>query len=278
MGESPGVTKLPIRSMYRAPKGKTLCAFDLSAAEAWIVAYLSNDPNMKRELADGDLHSYSATGIYDLKVDFSIPGKAKYEGIVTKDQRYIGKKMNHAGNYRTGPFKIAEFINKEGNITISVADAKLFHSKWLTAFNLQNWWNEIDIIATTTRTMTTCYGFRRKFWGIYNEDLKKEMTAFEPQSTVADHMHGAIHPELGIRGGNIGIYEDIVLPSNGDIAMCNTAHDSVMLEVPTGIVSEIIPRVVSLLRRPLVIRGEEFTIPVDAEIGERWGELEKVKV
>lgn len=278
MGEGPGVTKLPIRSMYRAPKGKTLCAFDLSAAEAWIVAYLSNDPNMKRELADGDLHSYSATGIYDLKVDFNIPGKTKYEGVVTKDQRYIGKKMNHAGNYRTGPFKIAEFINKEGNITISVADAKLFHSKWLTAFNLQNWWNEIDIIAATTRTMTTCYGFRRKFWGIYNEDLKKEMTAFEPQSTVADHMHGAIHPDLGIRGGNIAIHSDIVLPSHGEIVMCNTAHDSVMLEVPTPLVSEVISHVVSLLRRPIVIRGEEFTIPVDAEIGERWGELEKVKV
>ena len=270
--------KLPIRSTYCAPPGKILCGFDLSAAEAWIVAYLSNDTNMKRELADGDLHSYSATGIFDLAVDFNIPGKKKYDGVVTKEQRYVGKKMNHAGNYRTGPFKIAEFINKEGIISISVADAKRFHSKWLTSFNLMNWWAEIDQIAQTTRTMTTCYGFRRKFWGIYGDDLKKEMTAFEPQSTVADYMHGAIHPELGVRGGNLAIYEDIILPSNGDIVMCNTAHDSVMLEVPTNLVSEIVPHVVSLLRRPIVLRGEQFTIPVDAEVGEVWGELEKVEV
>lgn len=269
--------KLPIRSMYVAPKGKVLCGFDLSAAEAWIVAYLANDPNMKRELAEGDIHSFSATGIFDILVDLTIPGKAKYKHV-PDEQRYVGKKMNHAGNYRTGPFKIAEFINKEGIITISVADAKRFHAKWLSTFNLQNWWSEIDYIASTTRIMTTTYGFRRKFWGIYGDDLKKEMTAFEPQSTVADHMHGAVHPELGIRGGNLAIFQDIVLPSKGEIVMCNTAHDSVMLEVPQTLASEVIPHVVSLLRRPLVVKGEQFTIPVDAEVGERWKEMEKVKV
>jgi DNA polymerase I-like protein with 3'-5' exonuclease and polymerase domains len=269
------MTKLPLRSMYVAPKGKMLCAFDLSAAEAWIVAYLSNDTNMKRELDGGDLHSFSATGIFDIAVDLTIPGKKKYAGLISEEQRYVGKKMNHAGNYRTGPFKIAEFINKEGMISISVADAKRFHAKWLSTFNLQNWWSEIDYIASTTRTMQTVYGFRRKFWGIYGDDLKKEMTAFEPQSTVADHMHGAIQPEVGVRGGNLAIYEDIVLPSKGEIVMNNTAHDSVMLEVPTQLVNEIVPHVISLLRRPLIIKGEQFTIPVDAEVGERWKEMEK---
>lgn len=269
------MTKLPLRSMYVAPKGKMLCAFDLSAAEAWIVAYLSNDSNMKRELDGGDLHSFSATGIFDIAVDLTIPGKKKYAGLISEEQRYVGKKMNHAGNYRTGPFKIAEFINKEGMISISVADAKRFHAKWLSTFNLQNWWSEIDYIASTTRTMQTVYGFRRKFWGIYGDDLKKEMTAFEPQSTVADHMHGATQPEVGVRGGNLAIYEDIVLPSKGEIVMNNTAHDSVMLEVPTQLVNEIVPQVISLLRRPLIIKGEQFTIPVDAEVGERWKEMEK---
>lgn len=267
--------KLALRSMYVAPKGKTLCAFDLSAAEAWIVAYLADDANMQRELAEGDLHSFSAVGIFEKALDLSIPGKKKYNGVISEEERYIGKKMNHAGNYRTGPFKIAEFINKEGRITISVADAKRFHQKWLSTFNLNSWWQEIDVIASTTRTIRTCYEFEVTFLGHYNDDLKKEMTAFEPQSTVADHMHGAIHPELGIRGGNLAILEDIVDPSNGEIVMCNTAHDSVMLEVPNQLVSEVVPHVISLLRRPIVIRGNEFTIPVDAEVGERWKEMER---
>ena len=185
--------------------------------------------------------------------------------------------MNHAGNYRTGPFEIAEFINAEGIISISVADAKRFHAKWKGTFNLENWWREIDIIAETTKTITTCYGRRRKFWGEYSDDLKKEMTADEPQSTVADHMHGAIHPELGIRGGNLAVFQDIVKPSRGEILMTNTAHDSLIVEAPKGTEGELIPQIISLLHRPIVLRGEQFTIPVDAEYGERWGELEKWK-
>jgi hypothetical protein len=59
--------------------------------------------------------------------------------------------------------------------------------------------------------------------------------------------------------------------------MCNTAHDSVILEVPVEDVGSVVPEVIALLRRPLVIKGEEFTIPVDAEVGERWGELEEWK-
>jgi len=265
--------KLPVRSMYVSPPGKTLCAFDLSAAEAWIVAYLANDNNMKRELRDGDLHSFAACNIFDIPVDHSIEGKAKY-AHVPKDKRYVGKKMNHAGNYRTGPFKIAEFINKEGIISVSVSQAKVFHAKWLNVSNLHNWWGEIDFIAASTCYMTTVYGFSRKFWGMYNDDLKKEMTAFEPQSTVADHMHGAIQKEVGQRGGNLAIFHDIIKPSKGEITMTNTAHDSVMLEVPNALVSEVCEHVIQLLTRPLIVKGEEFTIPVDAEVGDRWGELE----
>lgn len=265
--------KLALRSMVIAAPGKVLCAFDLSAAEAWVVAYLANEPNMKRELAEGDIHSYAACGIFDLPLPEGF-GKERYT-FVSEDDRYIGKKMNHSCNYRTGPFKIAEFINKEGRITVSVADAKVFHAKWLSTFNLHNWWAEVDFCAAGNRVLTTTYGFRRKFWGIYNDDLKKQMTAFEPQSTVADHMNGVVHPELGIRGGSVGVYEDIVKPSNGEIRMCNTAHDSMMLEVPFGLVESVVPQVISLLRRPLVVKGEQFTIPVDAEVGERWKEMEK---
>lgn len=261
--------KIPIRSMYCAPKGSVLISADLSAAEAWVVAYLARDRNMQRELAEGDIHCFSACNIFDIPYDAEAKGKEKY-GEFPEDKRYVGKKFNHAGNYRTTPFKITEFVNKEGIITISVADAKKFHTKWLGAFNLHNWWSEIDYIANTTKTLTTTYGFRMKFWGMYNDDLKKEMTAFEPQSTVASHMHGAIHPELGIRGGNLMIYEDIVLPSHGEIRMCNTAHDSVMLEVPFEMKDEIAAGMVKALKRPMVVKGEEFTIPVDVKIGTHW--------
>jgi hypothetical protein len=70
----------------------------------------------------------------------------------------------------------------------------------------------------------------------------------------------------------------LILDRYSDIKAINTSHDSVILETPESLVSEIAPQVVSCLLRPMVINGEEFTVPVDAEIGERWGELKELKV
>lgn len=253
----------PVRSLIRAPKDYCFVTADLSAAESWIVAHLANDPNMKHELANGDLHKFSGRVIHELTPDDPI----------TDEERYLGKKMNHSSSYRTSPIKIAEFVNKEGKVTISVSQARRYHTLWHNAFHVKFWWLEIDEQIRTTREMVTCYGFRRKFYGFIDDKLLKEATAFEPQSTVADHMNGKIHPELGIPGGLKEIRRKITKPSNGEIRMVQTAHDSVLMYVPRRIANEIAEQVVEILRRPLVVRGETFTIPVDCDIyPERWGE------
>jgi len=54
----------------------------------------------------------------------------------------------------------------------------------------------------------------------------------------------------------------------------NQSHDSIVADVPRELVDDVKEPVKLLLERPLVVNGEEFTIPVDTEIGEVWGELE----
>jgi len=58
------------------------------------------------------------------------------------------------------------------------------------------------------------------------------------------------------------------------IKIINQSHDSIVAEVPNEMVDDVKEPVKLLLQRPLVVNGEEFTIPVDTEIGEVWGELE----
>lgn len=248
--------------MIVASPGYSLISVDLSAAESWVVAHLANDSNMKRELAGGDLHSFSARVIY------SIP-----QGQPVEDgQRYMGKKMNHSCAYRTSPNMLTIAINKEGGMTVSLPQVKRWHERWHAAFHIKYWWIEIEDKLRATRTLTTCYGKRRRFYGIWNNDLLKEATAFEPQSTVAYHMNGAIHPELGIPGGLREIRKQITGP-NPEIRMIQTAHDSVLIECPKAVELEIAERVSRLLYRPLIVNGQEFTIPVDCVIyPERWEE------
>ena len=252
----------PIRSIIRARDGCSLISVDLSAAEAWVVAYLANDVNMQRELENGDLHKFAASIIFQKPVE-----------EITKSERYVGKKANHSLNYRTSASKLCESINKEGIITVSLPQAKTYWTRWHAAFNVKYWWAEIDDKLRRDRILITPYRRKRIFYGLWNDDLLKEATAYVPQSTVADHMNGAVQPEVGRRGGLLEIYRKIVVPSKGEIKMIQTAHDSVLIECPQKLISEISQRVLSLLRRPLMVNGQTFTIPVDCDIyPERWGE------
>ena len=262
------MTKYPLRSYLVASPGRELLAFDLSAAEAWVVAFLANCQQMKDTLlTGGDLHSLTAKFIFE-------------KDEITKEERYIGKKLNHSCNYGTTPFKIVESINAEGLITVTLAECKVFHSKWTQLYwEIPTWWREIqNTLEFNRRTLRTPYGREREFTGFWGDDLFKEAYAYIPQSTVGDHMLGATQAHEGAPAGGIReIYKQLIIPNKDKVSIVNTAHDSVVLDCDVSLSDAMIEGVKRLLKRPIRLdSGEEFTIPVDAERGERYGELVKV--
>jgi len=96
-----------------------------------------------------------------------------------------------------------------------------------------------------------------------------------PQSTIADHFNGMVHPELGINGGLREIRKRLIRPFP-DRAIINQSHDSCIIEVPKEDGPELAIAMIAMLKRPLIVDGQEFVIPADGEIGERLGEMEKV--
>lgn len=219
-----------------------------------------------REKGANDYHSVSARALFSLPTDQA----------PTKDQRYLGKKFNHSGNYGTSPMMISHMVNVESinppYITLSVADAKKLHNRWKELFfEIPIWWESIQRELRQTRTLRTPYGRQRQFNGQWGDALFKEAYAYIPQSTVADHLLGATQPELGIPGGLREIHKALV-PKG--LRILNTAHDSVICEVPQGTEKEFHEQIYSFLYRPLIVNGEEIRIPVDSEIGTHWGELE----
>lgn len=274
--------------MIRADPGKVLISVDLSQAESWVVAFLANEPNMKKALTTGDIHTEAAGALFHLVgcQHEWIPNADKTQWdchncglFVDKLMRYVGKRYNHASSYRMGPDRAAEVINKDSDkppyFTVTFKESKKFNAAWHDYFHLKDWWQRIEDQLSRNRTIVTCYGRSRTFFAQWGNVLFKEATAFEPQSTVGDHFNGAIHPLLGIKGGLIEVRKQLVLPYK-DHEIINQSHDSAILHVPMGVGNDIAIRMQNLLRRPMVINGEEFTIPVDGEMGERWSEMEKV--
>ena len=127
--------KLPIRSMIVAPPGKVLLAFDLSQAETWVVAYSANEASMKDALTNGDIHTNTAVALFD---------KAVLD--ISKEERYIGKRCNHALSYRMSPEMMAMVINKDARdsgVSVSLLQAKHYYNRWHERYRIKEWWSEI---------------------------------------------------------------------------------------------------------------------------------------
>jgi len=262
------VKKISVRSQFIASPGNVLIQWDFAKAESWIVAYLADDPNMKSSLLHGDLHADTAANAL-FHVDIK---------DVTKVMRYTGKRYNHASGYRMGFKKAMQVINSESDkppyLVVSLQESKEFNLGWHGYYpRVKNvWWIEIEEKASKNRTMINTYGVVHVFFERWGEELFKQMTAWEPQSTVAYHANGMIHPELGVVGGFVEVDKQFV--ETGVFKIVNQSHDSIVSDVPRDRIDDVKEPVRLLLQRPLIINGEEFTIPVDVEIGEVWGELE----
>jgi hypothetical protein len=258
--------KQKFRSMFIAPPGKYLLSIDLSQAESWVTAYEAKDENMKFSLQNGDIHTDTAVVIHD---------KPKEE--ISKEMRYGAKRINHGSNYGMGAQKQAETINLESNeppyLIVTVPQVKIWQDKWHGHYwRIREWHGEIREKVRLDKTLINTYGARRTFYGQVpigdSGNFWNECYSEIPQSTIAYHFTGMVHPQLGIKGGLKEIRRQIGIP-------INMSHDSCILEVDKNIINEVAELAISLMKRPMIINGEIFTIPVDAEYGIRNGELEK---
>ncbi len=261
-----------VRSMIVAPKDHYLVNFDLAQAESWIVAYLADEPKMKESLNHGDFHKDTAFLALFPSLNSTLMDKDEY-----KATRYIGKQYNHATCYRMGPYKAAEVINAKSDkppfVTVTYAESKKNTTNWHNYYFIKDWWREIEEQLNKNRTITTPYGRSRVFFDQWGEQMFKKATAYIPQSTIADHMNGMVQEELGIPGGVLTVYEELDEP--GMISIWNQSHDSILYVVHKDLLIESCHEVHKRLLRPLIVNGEEIKVPVDCEIGERWGELEE---
>jgi hypothetical protein len=256
-----------IRSFITASPGNILIQSDLSQAESWVVAYCARELNMKQSLQFSDIHYDTAVVFYD-----------RPRESISKLERYTAKRCNHAFAYRMTAPRFMQVYNKDavdmGITQMAIKTANMFRDMWLKRYDLQSWWAEIEETLSVTRTITTPYGRVRTFFAQWGTELFKEATAHIPQSTVADHFGGMVQDQLGIEGGLKCIWRDW----HDKCMIINQSHDSCIVDIHPSMRDDYIESAIKYLKRPLVINGETFTIPVSVEIGTRWGELEEIKI
>lgn len=254
-----------MRYIYEPDEGKVFQNFDLSQAEARIVALLSEDYELLESFGVRDIHKMTASWIFKKEME-----------SVSDEERFCGKTCRHAGNYDMGKRRHMLDITKKArrfHIDISISEQQagqnliIFHKNSPKIRGIFH--EEVKrAITDNHRILTNPFGRKRIFFDRMGNDLHREAYAFIPQSTVSDHLAKAL---LRIKA-RIPWLEIIV--DGHDAILVQTLEGDQTLEARAIITEEfekpIDFGICSLKRGSLVI-------PSDCEIGFNYKDMRKVK-
>jgi DNA polymerase-1 len=253
-----------IRGTFVAREGYCLVEIDYSQAELRSLAALSGDESLLRVYrGDGDLHTDLATFLY--------PGYAERASssdpslrAQAYEERVRCKNVNFGIMYGISAFGLMDQINDSREVAQKMLDG---------------WYEKYEGAATFIRkcratprknqNITTIFG-RRKRHGLISRAnlnfLQNEAANFPHQSIASDlTLHTAIQcwPTL----------------LEWDVRIVNLIHDSLLLEVPIdkAVQEKTIAYVCDTMRQVPIDWGiDAVPFVPDAEVGDRWGTLEKV--
>lgn len=243
-----------VRNCIVAEEGKTLIQLDLAQAESRFVAYEAPEPILMDMLETGrDVHKYVAAKIF-----------RKHEDMVNKTERQLGKKSGHSANYGVGGRTFAEACLTEMGIVLTDLEANRIIQGYFETFpGIRKRQENIRKQVYATRMLRTPLGRERIFYDRMNDGLFREAYAYTPQSTIPDITNHLM----------LFLYDTFE-----HVEFLVQVHDSLLLQVEQGREDEVINAARSYADwHPRIdLPGGRLVIPVDAEIGHRWGSLQNV--
>lgn len=242
-----------IRKAFIAPKGWKLISADYSQIELRIVASLANDKNMIAAFnKNEDIHTHTASEIWGVPHD-----------KVTPEMRRAAKAVNFGIVYGIGPQGLSEGAG------ISFNEAKEFIRKYFALYSgIKNYVDETKALAKSLGYVETLFHRRRYLPDIVSEihqlraGAERMAINMPVQGTAADIIKMAM------------LKIDVVLRKMPEkLKMLLQVHDELVFEV-----REDFARDAARLIRDLMETTFKLKVPVkvDVEVGDNWGEMEKV--
>jgi uracil-DNA glycosylase family 4 len=236
--------------MFRADDGYMFSYFDLSQAEARIVAYQwrvqALIENFERAASEGiDVHRANASRIFQVS----------YEDIPTIDRdeagspttRFLGKKCVHGLNYRMAPLRLAEECG------IPLSQGYEAYTAYHRAFpEIRAAWDDTIRRVRTEKMLFTPLGRRMIFMERLDEHSMDSVIAFVPQSTVGDKVASVIYL----------CHEDPNWPS-GEARILINVHDALIAMHKPEHLEVVQSTMQKYAEEPIIIHGEPVVIPAE---------------
>lgn len=280
------------KKFLTADDGYILLEADKRQAEWVVVAYFSDDANMKQAIESGeDVHAHTASLMFNLPVEV-IKYEANVIGHKTNSEeiyhlrmndrflkkiytpqwprsmsfRQCGKKSNHGLNYDEGPNNFA-LINE-----MEIPEAKRIVEMYHTIYpGIRRSYERIKKSLQNGRHLSNCFGRSVYFMGDFSKDMYKAAYAMIPQSTVVD----------SVNIGMCKLYADTYLTRQCNVDLLAQVHDSMLIQIPIEVTKDknkmdfIVSKTCEYMSPEMNYSGNTFKIATDIKVGLNWGEQKK---
>lgn len=228
----------------------TIVSIDLSGADAWPVAWESDDTALKKILLSGEkLHAANA------RMMFPKECKTGFEQPYYDNMRTGVHLINYVGSAKT----------LAGALKCSVWAAQQFIDKWFGLHpGIPEWHERIEQQLQKTRTVRNAWGYRR-FYFDRVEGILPEAIAWIGQSNTACVTNNAF----------VAVREQTQLINDFQIKFLLQVHDELVFQVPNHYLEKALKAIKPLVHVS-VPYDDPFTIPWGLKVSTRsWGDCQK---
>lgn len=251
-----------IRSLITAPKGWTLIEADQSQVELRIAAIESGERVMRRIFREGgDIHSTTAKEVTGMD-----PSKVSPD--VWKDARKKAKAVNFGFLYGMGAKKFKDYARDSYGINLSDTEAAAFRTRFFQLYpGLVRWHENQRRKAQAMGFVRTKLGRKRRLPNIHSKD--RFLRGDAERQAINSPVQG-FAAEVTLIGA-LEIYETF---PRTVVNIVGTVHDAILMEVKDEHLEEVIPKVKSIMQKPILLEhlNVKLSVPLVAEVAVGpWG-------
>lgn len=250
-----------IKGCIKAPEGYKIVSQDLTTAEMYYAAVLSNDKNLQQVfVSGGDFHSTIAKMVFDLSCDVEDVKE------LHKDSRQSAKAISFGILYGSGPQKVSDTVSKSTGEYYGIDRAKQDIKSYFEKFNkLKKWLDSRKEFIEANGYTYSFFGRKRRLVNVFSSD--KGIAAHEVRSGINAEIQ-SLASDMNLFGAMDTANEIKAKGLDAEIFML--VHDSIVAIVKDECIEEYCE---ILKRNTQKDRGcsiKGFPIGVDQEIGQDY--------
>ena len=250
-----------IKGCIRAPEGYKIVSQDLTTAEMYYAAVLSNDKNLQQVfISGGDFHSTIAKMVFDLVCE------VEDVKLLFGSMRQSAKAISFGILYGSGPQKVSDTVSKETGEYYGIDRAKQDIKSYFEKFSkLKKWLTSRKEFIEANGYTYSFFGRKRRLINVFSTD--KGIAAHEVRSGINAEVQ-SLASDMNLFGAMDTANE--IKAKGLDAKIFMLVHDSIVALVKDECIEEYCE---ILKRNTQKDRGcsiPGFPIGVDQEIGQDY--------